>query len=268
MEKISANTYVEISGRGCNHSLVATSAGLVMIDTPMMPEDALTWKKQIAQFGDLKYIINCEPHTDHVSGNFFFDVPIIAHEGTRNSVLEAKVDDYFNMLKRFNPAATPPPGYFFRPPSITFSERMTFCLGDHTFQLVHTPGHTPYQVAVYVPEEKVVFTSDNVTYGVPPFMHQALPGEWITSLKRLRKLDIARVVPGHGKVCATEHLDTMVEIIEGAVDTVKAAIEKGMNLDEIQKNVVLFKQFPQNERTAMSQSIGIARLYEILRGKV
>jgi cyclase len=132
-------------------------------------------------------------------------------------------------------------------------------------QLIHTPGHTPYQVAVYIPEEGVVCTSDNVTYQVPPFMHQAEPFQWIESLKKLKKLDIVKVVPGHGQVCGPDHLDTQIEIIQGAIDTMQDAIMKGMTLEDIQKNITLFKQFPKNERTAMIQNISIARLYEVLK---
>jgi len=265
MEKITANVYVEISGRGCNHSMVATSAGPVMIDTPMMPDDAVNWKTEIAKFGNLQYVINCEPHADHVSGNYFFDAPIVAHEGTRKVLLEMKTTEYTEMLKRLNPNATPPPDYSYRSPTITLSERMTLYVGKHTFQLIHTPGHTPYQVAVYIPEERVVCTSDNVTYQVAPFMHQAEPFQWIESLKKLKKLDLVKIVPGHGQVCGPEHLDTQIEIIQGAIDTMQDAIKKGMTLEEIQKNIALFKQFPKNERTAMIQNIGMARLYEILK---
>jgi cyclase len=267
MEKISQNTYVQIGTRGCNHSFVATTEGPVMIDTPMMPEDAQKWKTELVKFGTLKYIINGEPHVDHISGNFFFEAPIIAHEGARKAILESPVEQYAGMLKQNDPKMSLPAGYYFRPPVITLSERMTLYVGAHTFQLMHLPGHTPFQVAVYVPEEKVVFTSDNVTYNVPPFMQQALPYDWIESLKKLKKLDIEKVVPGHGNVCGPEQLDVMIEIIQGAIDVVKSAIKAGMTAEEAQKNVNLFKQFPKNERTTMIQGIGIPRLYEVLKVK-
>jgi cyclase len=168
MEKIGQNVYVEIASRGCNHSFVATSEGPVMIDTPMIPDDALKWKDRLAGFGDLRYIINTEPHVDHVSGNFFFGGTLVAHEGTRKSILESSTDQYAEMLKRSDPKSLLPAGYRFRSPDITLSERLTLYVGKHTFQLVNLPGHTAYQVPVYVPEEGVVFTSDNVTNGVPP----------------------------------------------------------------------------------------------------
>ena len=35
--------------RGCNHGFVTTSDGVVMIDTPHKPSDALRWKGQFIQ---------------------------------------------------------------------------------------------------------------------------------------------------------------------------------------------------------------------------
>jgi len=265
MEKISNNVYVQIGTRSCNHSFVATSEGPVMIDTPMVYDDVQKWKAEMAKFGMVKYIINGEPHADHVSGNFFFEAPIVAHEGTRKLILESKPEQYAETLKQFDPTGTTPAGYYYRPPVITFSERLTLYVGSHTFQLLHTPGHTPFQVSVYVPEEKVLFTSDNVTFGVPPFLHQAVPFDWIASLQQLKKLDVAKIVPGHGKVCDRDHLDIMIGILQGAIDVVKSAIKKGMTLEEAQKNLNLFESFPRNERTAMIQNIGMTRLYELFK---
>ncbi len=267
MDRIGKSVYVNITGRGCNNSLVATSEGLVMIDTPMFPSDAAAIQTEIAKLGELRYIINTEPHVDHVSGAYFFNAPVIAHEGTRKAVLEASVDQYREMLKRTDPQVSLPEGYKYRPASITLSDRMTLHLGGHTFELIHLPGHSPYQVAVFVPEEKVVFTSDNVTNGAPPFMHQALPFEWVDSLKKMQKLEVDKLVPGHGPVADRTYLSDMISIIEGAIAAVQAAIKRGLSLEEAQGSVSLFPRFPANERMIQVQKMSIARLYEVLRAK-
>lgn len=265
MEKVAQNVFVNISSRGCNHSFVVTSEGPVMIDTPMMPDDAEKWKAELSRFGGPRYIINTEPHVDHVSGNFFFSAPVIAHEGVRKALLESSPAQYAEMVKRSDPGIEVPAGYRFRPPDITLSERLTLYLGKHTFQLINLPGHSPYQVPVFVPEEGVIFTSDNVTHNVPPFMHQALPEQWVESLKKLKGLDADKLVPGHGPVADKGYLDTMIETVQGAIDAVKGALNKGLTLEEAQRTVVLFPRFPMNERTLGVQKMSIARLYEVLK---
>jgi len=265
MEKIGKSVYVNITGRGCNNSLVVTSEGTVMIDTPMFPSDAAALRAEMALLSPLRYIVNTEPHVDHVSGAYFFDAPVIAHEGTRKAVLEASVDQYREMLKRTDPQISLPEGFKYRPATITLTDRLKLYLGDRTFELIHLPGHSPYQVAVFVPEERVVFTSDNVTNGTPPFMHQALPLEWVESLKKMQKLDVDKLVPGHGPVADHAYLKNMIDIVQGAVDTVMVAIKKGMSLEEAQRTLSLFPQFPANERMAQVQKMSIARLYEVLK---
>jgi glyoxylase-like metal-dependent hydrolase (beta-lactamase superfamily II) len=265
MEKIGESVHVNITGRGCNNSLVGTSEGTVMIDTPMFPSDAAVLRGEVSKIGPLRYIINTEPHVDHVSGAYFFDAPVIAHEGTRKAVLEASVDQYREMLKRTDPQSLLPEGFKYRPATITLSDRLTLYLGHHTFELIHLPGHSPYQVAVFVPEERVVFTSDNVTNGTPPFMHQASPLEWVDSLKRMQRLDVDKLVPGHGPVADRAYLEKMIDIVQGATDAVMNAIKKGMSLEEAQGTVSLFPQFPANERMAQVQKMSIARLYEVLK---
>ena len=81
MEQVSSSVFAETQIRGCNHGFVVTSEGVVMIDSPQKPSDALKLKDEIAKHGELLYIINTEPHGDHWTGNAYFDVPVIAHEG-------------------------------------------------------------------------------------------------------------------------------------------------------------------------------------------
>ncbi len=70
-------------------------------------------------------------------------------------------------------------GFKFRPPTITLNDRLTLFLGDHTFEVIAMPGHSPSQVAVFIPQERVVCTSDNVSYKVAPWLHEALPFDWL-----------------------------------------------------------------------------------------
>ena len=88
MQQITSNVFAETQVRGCNHGFVTTSDGIVMIDSPQKPTDALKWKAEIEKHGELKYIINTEPHGDHWTGNAYFDVPVVAQEGVRTRILE------------------------------------------------------------------------------------------------------------------------------------------------------------------------------------
>lgn len=269
MQKITDNIYVETDFPGCNISFVVTKEGVVMIDTPMAPTDAIKWRDEIAKHGTVRYLINTEPHVDHFAGSYFFEGTVVGHKGTRNAILSASVDELKGMLRGMAPKTLSMVETFsYRPPAITFSERLTIYLGEHTFELIHMPGHSPFQVAVYVPQERVVFTSDNVTGGVPVF-RQALPDEWLDSLKRLQQLDVDTLVPGHGGICKKSFILEMSTRIQAWIDAVTTAIDNGLSLEEAQKEISLLDQYPKeyvNARAApQMQRMNVARLYKLLK---
>jgi len=272
MQKISANTYAETGFRGCNPGFVVTREGVVMIDTPQMPQDAISWREEIANYGPVRYLINTEPHGDHFTGNYFFEGTVVAHEGTREAILAASLEQFKENLKTMSPESLPlVKDYQYRPPSITLSERLTIHLGDHTFQLINHPGHTPYQVAVFIPEERVVFTSDNVFYRVQAFLHQAIPDEWINSLQRLQELEADVLVPGHGEVCDRSYLPEMSDFIQAWIDTVSAAIDRRLSLEEAQDQVSLIDRYPvgagMEAMAEMIQRMNVERVYQWLKSR-
>ena len=85
---------------------------------------------------------------------------------------------------------------------ITFTDGMTLHVGDHTFQMIHMPGHTMYQAAICIKEEGVVFTSDNIFHKVHTWLQEANPDLWLVALESLRNLKEEVFVPGHGPFAA------------------------------------------------------------------
>ncbi len=272
IEKLSDNVYVETGVRGCNHSFVITTDGVVMIDTPQYPTDSVKWREEIAKFGPVRYIINTEPHPDHCAGNYFFEGTVIAHEGTRQTILANPVQSYLEMLKQTDPPSLSlVQNYSFRPPTITLTDKMTLYLGKHTFQLANFPGHTPFQVPVYVPEEKILFSSDNVTNNVLPYISaNALPLAWIESLVKMQNFDAKVLVPGHGNLCDKSYIPQMIALMKLWLKAVADAIEKGMSLEEAQDTIDLRDKYQGSgrspERMAQTQKMNVKKIYEMLKG--
>ena len=198
MQQLTSNVFAETGLRGANHGLVTTSDGIVMIDSPHKPSDALKLRAEIARRGGrLRYIINTEPHGDHWTGNAFFNVPVIAHEGVRTRILETDMKEHVARVATFGPEE---PGLLenYRPnaPVITFKDRMTLHVGNHTFEMIHMPGHTAFQAAICVKEEGVVFTSDNIFHKCHTWLQEANPDEWLVALESLRGLEGGSVRAG------------------------------------------------------------------------
>jgi len=270
MEKISKNVYAETKFEGSNNSFIVTRDGVVIIDTPQVPTNAVKWREIMEGFGKIRYIINNEPHGDHITGNYFFKGTVIAHEGTRQSILKMSPKEIKERYKQSSPADYALlKDFYYRLPTITLTGDMTVYLGDHTFTIMHLPGHTPYQLAVYVPEEKVIFTADNITYKFPVYLQQAEPFEWIESLKKLAKLDAEVIVPGHGEICTPAYIPEMIDRVREWIDAVDVFVKKGMNLEETEKNFTFRDRYPmqpgREDREPMLRKANITRLYEVLK---
>lgn len=239
MEQITKNVFYENKVRGCNTGFVVTSEGVVMIDTPVDLDFAERWKIEIARHGKSRMIINTEHHMDHWVSNALFEEDIIAHEATRETMLTMDVDFIRRRSKILYIDPLPiPEGYRLRQPNITFSGGMTLHYGNHTFHLIHTPGHTPGLIAVYVPEERVVFTGDNVVGKTRTAYHDADPVKWIESLKVLQQLDVDHILPGHGMAVDKGYLAVQTPIVQGWWEGTEKARAEGKTLDDDAKRKI------------------------------
>lgn len=272
MKQLTKNVFVETELRGSNHGFVTTSEGIVLIDTPHKPSDALRLKAEIERRGQLRYIINTEPHGDHWTGNAFFDVPVIAHEGVRSRILSTNLTEHLARVASFGPEEPKLlEGYTPNAPVITFKSEMRLHVGNHTFRMVHMPGHTPYQAAVIVEEEGVVFTSDNIFCKCQTWIQEGNPDLWLQALESLRTLREETFVPGHGPVCGKEYLDEQGSYIREWVEYVRGGIEQGMTKEEcMEKLTAMTDRYPmdvgQDGMAPMVMRLNVANLYDYLTG--
>ena len=238
MQQLTKNVFAEVGVRGCNFGYVTTSDGVVMIDSPQKPTDAMKLKAEIERHGPLRYIINTEPHGDHWTGNSFFDAPVVAHEGVRSRVLGTNVEEHIARVAAMGPDEAPlMAGYKPNAPVITFREGMTLHVGDHTFQMISMPGHTPYQAAIVVEDEGVVFTSDNIFCKCHTWIQEGNPAHWYKTLDELRALPQETFVAGHGPITGKGYLDEQKSFIQDWVDHVKSAVNRGMTKEEALANL-------------------------------
>jgi glyoxylase-like metal-dependent hydrolase (beta-lactamase superfamily II) len=100
------------------------------------------------------------------------------------------------------------------------------------------PGHTAPQTSVYVSEEGVVFTGDNVFHKCRSWLQECDPWEWLAALKSIEALDAETIVPGHGEQCRKDYLKEQAQIVENWVGFVETHVDRGVGPDEILKQGV------------------------------
>jgi cyclase len=244
MEQVTEGVFAETNIFGCNPGFIVTDDGVVMVDTPQKPSIWPGWKEAVAEHGPVRWIINTEPHWDHTMGNPFFEGPIVAHDETLRNFHNVSplwgfgIDGVGQWIAKADPEGVSIAGdYKPREPEITFSHDMTLYVGEIEIQLLHTPGHTKGETAVYLPDRGVLFATDNLFVDHLIWLQDANPFDCLTSLARIKKLDADRIVPGHGPVCGKEWIGLMEEKIEEILVRVRNAIAQGRTEDETAESV-------------------------------
>lgn len=257
MEQLTPNVFTETGLRGCNPSFVTTSDGVVVIDTPQLPTRAVAMRELAESHGPIRYVINTEHHVDHIFGNYYFKGAgtVVHHQGVYDNFMLASPDlDPFAYAAEAIPTDDPQgQGIFpdrdeyYRDPNkatVVFTGDLTLRVGGHTFELLHTPGHTPGQVAVHVPDERVVFTGDTVFSECQTWLMTSDVRQWLASLARVAGLDVDHLVPGHGPVTTTRYLATQRAVLIEWVNAVAEAIAKGWSREETIERVNFAARYP------------------------
>lgn len=274
MRRVSRSAYTEIYFWGCNPSFVVTTDGVVMIDTPQQPIDAVRWRERILEYGPIRSLVNTEPHIDHISGNAYYPgVEVIGQVGLQEryqqSIAQMTSDERLETMKQADPDSVwlfNHPSYPPNPPTRTFTDALTLHVGNHTLHCLHIPGHTAPQTAVYLPEEGIVFTGDNIFHQCKTFIQEADPWEWLAALKRIGELDVEVIVPGHGEPCDRSYLAVQAQIISDWVGAVEDMVRRGLTEDEaLQQPAPQVDPYPIGQRlfarSAAVDGMNIRNLY-------
>ncbi len=186
-----------------NAGFVITPAGVVVVDALGSPRLAERLTQAIRGLTTqlVTHVILTHFHADHIYGLQHFQqlgARIIAHAAAKEYLqsdtarlrLEASRTDlapWIDERTRLVPADT------------WIDGPTTIRVGGVAFEIDHVgPSHTPEDLTVFVPSEKLLFAGDLFFNGRLPFVGRANSSQWILSLERLLAYDARAVVPGHG----------------------------------------------------------------------
>ncbi|MGD8475464.1 MAG: MBL fold metallo-hydrolase [Anaerolineae bacterium] len=237
IREIAPNVFVETEFHGANIGFIVTDECVILIDTPMLPDDADIWYEEIRKRTDreIRYIINTDHHRGHIIGNQYFPMAtVIAHEFAWKN-MKSYGDSFrtrlLNLYRNRMPEAAAEWKQNLRiiEPEITFTGRTYLFKGDKEIQLLPLGGHTPATTVVYMPEDGLIFAGDLVVTDRPPFLSQGDTLEWLQALTFLRKLRYDILIPGHGELTGKEATETMSEFLRVVRRKVRSAYRMGLS---------------------------------------
>lgn len=129
----------------------------------------------------IKYVVVASDHGDHVGGNAAFkaaypDVQFISSPASQ-----------------LNLAGTA------HTPDQLVSDKHNITLGETDIEILNLGrAHTGGDLAVYLPESKVLFLGEIYMRGLFPAMRSAYPSEWLATIEKAQAMDVSWYIPGHG----------------------------------------------------------------------
>jgi len=140
------------------------------------------------------------------------------------------------------------------------------CAGGVRLRAVHTPGHTPDHLCYHDEARKALFAGDHLLGEGDTTWVAGYPGcvaDYLASLDRLRRLDLAVIHPAHGPDLQdpAAALDRFEAHRRTRIDQVRDALRQtpGASPEELLEAV--YGDLPSSVRSAALQSLGALREY-------
>ena len=124
-------------------------------------------------------------------------------------------------------------------PDVTVRHDLDLYLGTRRIEIRNRGrAHSPDDVTVYLPAERVLFSGDLVVQAQFLYAATSWPVEWARTLREIEATDVAALVPGHGPVLHDlSYTRATRELVEGVCAQVAEMLRQGLTLQQIQQRV-------------------------------
>lgn len=251
----------------CNAGIIDLGNKTIVIDPFFSPAAARDLKKhaELLTGKQVLIVLNLDPHSDHTNGNQVF-VPgadIISTFNARKYI-EIHFEDEFENNKKTAPEELLKiqeklkdasgnektelvlweseykaiieslPELKMTLPNISIKDTVVIFGTKRRIILIPTgTGHTNGDMVAYLPDDKIIFMSDELFVKCHPYLGDGDPESLKNNLIRITDLKPEIAVPGHGPVGDLNSLYKMIDYIDTLTGMVKGEMKKGTDQSKV-----------------------------------
>jgi len=215
-------------GFGTNAGIIFTKKSVIFIDSGMsIASGEFLWKtaQEKMKGNENLYLILTHHHSDHVFGMRVMEekgTQVIAHKLVEGWFVRMDGEQYKRFLVERSGWSKEQGDLIFgdvvlSQPDVLIEKDTVLNIDGEEVHVLVTPGHVPDELSVYHPGSRTLFAGDTIYEGSPLTTRFGGPAEWklwISHLERFKKLDIAIIIPGHGKLCSREEIDRNISYLK------------------------------------------------------
>jgi len=232
VKKVKDNIYF-VEGGGGNSSIIIGQNGVIVVDAKTTLESGKGIVEQVGKLTNkpITTVILTHSDGDHVNGLPAFpkDITIIAHENDKKEMEQALAA---------GARGAPPKEYL--PNKVVTRNRESDTIDGVKMTLIHIANaHTSGDLAVYLPDDKVVITGDLIGPG-DPLIHRNKNGiseGWIRFVSALVQLDANTYVLGHADPETKAQVEANLKNADEKRTRIAALVKQNKSLDEIKQTL-------------------------------
>ncbi|MDP2878216.1 MAG: MBL fold metallo-hydrolase, partial [Sulfuricella sp.] len=215
-----------------NSTVIIGDQGVILVDSGGTDVVGKHLAKAIAKITPkpVTHIINTHHHGDHHLGNVAFKGAEILSSEQCRALVEKTGEEWVqimeSMVGRKFPGTRPVPAM------VTFKEESA---SDRNLQgvkmrlWVPRGSHTPGDMMLYLPDDKVLIGGDILVNTIIPNMRDANIRNWIAALAKAQDFEAVTIVPGHGPLMTMADVARLHKLLAGFYAGVEAGYKKGLS---------------------------------------
>ena len=270
LKKITNDLYFFYEFSGSNAVFMVTDEGVLVIDTRTHPRPGQALLDMIRKVTDkpIKWVINSHFHGDHHMGNAPFKATgatFVAQNETARLMEKLQPKEMARRIDGFKASGLDPNEVKLVMPDVTFDNEMTIRLGGREAKLFYLgPGQQAGDTFILFPHARVLFTPGSFAkHSMPNMAFTPSVENWLKLLDQVAAMDVDQILPAHGDVATKANVKELSAMLADEYATVKAAVAKGMGVDEAVKTLTFpqYKDWRNYNRLAGE----VRALYELIQ---